>query len=53
MRSTASLPLAELLKKSRELRVRLMAHSDHATKLKESIEQARKRVSLKSFFSPE
>ena len=54
MRNTAPLPpLAELLRKSREIRRRLMIQSDHAAKLKESVEEARKRGPLKSLFSTE
>jgi hypothetical protein len=54
MKPPASIPpLAQLLKKSRELRIRLMMHSDHADKLKESIEQSRQRTARRSFFSPE
>lgn len=46
-------PLAQLLKKSRELRIRLTTHSNHAARLKESIEQSRQRMARRSFFSPE
>jgi ABC-type Fe3+-citrate transport system substrate-binding protein len=54
MRHPASTPpLAELLRKSRELRIRLMMHSDHAAKLKASIEQSRKQAPHRSLFSPE
>ena len=46
-------PLAELLRKSRELRIRLTMNFDYAAKLKESVEEARKRTASKSLFSPE
>jgi len=49
----SSPPLAELLKKSRELRIRLAMNSDFATKLKQSIEEAKRRRSGRSLFSPE
>jgi len=49
----SSQPLAELLKKSRELRIRLSMNSDFAAKLQKSIEEAKKRAPGRSLFSPE
>jgi hypothetical protein len=54
MPKTNSLPpLAELLKKSREIRIRLLMNSDYATKLRQSVEQAKNRTPQHARFSPE
>ena len=42
-----------MLKRSREIQIRLQMHSDHAAKLKESIEQSRKRTASHAYFCPE
>lgn len=46
-------PLAELLRRSRELRTRLAVQAGHAEKLKESVERSKKRLTSPARFCPE